>query len=191
MMNRLFERLTERAPDFYKRRQIARLCRGAAEAFARPAPSFRGLRARSCRQVFAEFVRGCVEDAGMRGSDLESIQSRLFQFSFHLGKKLKRRMRISEIGEAMRIIRILYRWLEIDFEFADTGEVTIRRCFFSRFFSPLDCRILSAMDRGILAGMTSGGELTFYQKITDGHPSCRARFVAAPAVVGTEERGRS
>lgn len=190
-MNRLLERLAEHAPDFFRRRQIARLCRGAAEAFLRPAPSFRGLRARSCLQVFAEFVSSCVEDAETRGDDLESIQSRLFQFSFHLGAKLRRRMRISGNREAMRTIRILYRWLEIDFEFADTGAVTIRRCFFDRIFSPLDCRVLSSMDRGILAGMTAGGELTFFQKITEGHPYCGARFVAAPAVLRTGERKRS
>ena len=38
---------------------------------------------------------------------------------------------------------------------------------------------MSAMDRGLLAGLAGGGELAFSQRITEGHPCCRARFALA------------
>jgi hypothetical protein len=189
-MNRLFERLAEHAPDFFRKRQVTRLCRGAAAAFSRPVPIFRGLRSRECLEVFAEFVSGCVEDSWRRGSDLESIQVRLFQFCRDLGEKVRKISRISRIEEAMMVGRILYRWLEIDLDFSDSGEILIRRCFFSRYFSPQVCRVMSAMDRGLLAGLTAGGNLVFHQRMTDGYPDCRACLVFSSIASSAEENGK-
>ena len=59
------------------------------------------------------------------------------------------------------------------------GEITISRCYFSSFYSPEVCRVMSAMDRGLLAGLAGGGELVFIQRITEGQPCCRARFALA------------
>jgi hypothetical protein len=36
------------------------------------------------------------------------------------------------------------------------------------------CALVSALDRGLLAGLTCGGELEFRQRITEGADSCRA-----------------
>lgn len=190
-MNRLLERLAECAPDFFRKRQVTRLCRGAAAAFSRPVPVFRGLRSRESLAVFAEFVSGCVEDSRRRGSDLESIQGRLFRFSRDLGSKIRKISRISRNEDAMTVGRILYRWLEIDLDFSDGGEILIRRCFFSRYFSPQACRVMSAMDRGLMAGLTAGGNLVFHQRMTDGYPDCRACLVFTPIASPAEGDGKS
>lgn len=189
-MNRRLEGLAGHTPDFFRKWQVVKLCRGAAAAFSRPAPLFRGLRSRECLTVFAEFVSGCVEDSRRNGSDLESIQVRLFQFSRDLGRKVRKISRVSRIGEAMAVGRILYRWLEIDLDFSGSGEILIRRCFFSRHFSPQVCRVMSAMDRGLMAGLTAGGNLVFHQRMTDGYPDCRACLVFAPIAPSAEGNGK-
>ena len=56
------------------------------------------------------------------------------------------------------------------------GEVVINRCYFSRFFSSEVCRLMSAMDAGLFAGLSNGGVLTFSCRITEGQPCCRAHF---------------
>lgn len=61
------------------------------------------------------------------------------------------------------------------------GTVTVRRCYFSRFYAPNMCRVMSAMDRGIFAGLFGGGELTFKSRITEGLPCCRAEFSMSKA----------
>ena len=38
---------------------------------------------------------------------------------------------------------------------------------------------MSAMDRGLLAGLAGGGDLIFSQRITEGYTCCRARFAVA------------
>ena len=81
----------------------------------------------------------------------------------------------------MDIGRVLYRILDIDLQGDARGEVVISRCYFSRFYSGEVCRLMSAMDRGLFAGLSNGGELTFSSRITEGQPCCRAHFAwAAP-----------
>jgi hypothetical protein len=79
----------------------------------------------------------------------------------------------------MDIGRVLYRILDIDLQGDARGEVVISRCYFSRFYSAEVCRLMSAMDRGLFAGLSNGGELTFSSRITQGQPCCRAHFTWA------------
>ncbi len=83
----------------------------------------------------------------------------------------------------MALGRSLYDILDIDFDGSDSGsgsgEITISRCYFSSFYSPEVCQVMSAMDRGLLAGLAGGGELVFIERITEGQPCCRARFTLA------------
>jgi hypothetical protein len=80
----------------------------------------------------------------------------------------------------MTLGRFLYGILDIDLEGSDNGEITVRRCYFSSFYSPQVCQIMSAMDRGLLAGLSGTGELVFSQRITEGPTCCRAHFSMEP-----------
>ena len=55
------------------------------------------------------------------------------------------------------------------------NEFAIRRCFFSGFYSPEVCRLISSLDEGLAAGLT-GGKLCFVQRITDGGSCCKGHI---------------
>jgi hypothetical protein len=71
---------------------------------------------------------------------------------------------------------VIYRQLGIDFRGSPDGEIVIRRCFFAAVYTPRVCALVSALDRGLLAGLAGGGELRFGQRLTEGACCCRARF---------------
>lgn len=81
-------------------------------------------------------------------------------------------------------MRSLYRAIGIDFAGELRGElpgglpreVVIGRCFFSRFYSEGVCRLISALDSGVAAGISGGGQLEFYQRLSEGHECCWAQF---------------
>jgi hypothetical protein len=64
--------------------------------------------------------------------------------------------------------------LDIDFQGDEKGEVLISHCSLSRYYSPDTCRVMSAMDRGLLAGLSGGKQLVFSARITEGQACCRA-----------------
>jgi hypothetical protein len=110
---------------------------------------------------------------------------------------------VRTVEETMAAGRLLYRMLGIDFqgdargevprrgrsprrwpsgystrEEGERGEVTIARCYFSSYYSPQVCRLMSAMDQGLFAGLSGGGRLIFMTRITEGYDHCQAQFTA-------------
>ncbi|MCJ7486279.1 MAG: L-2-amino-thiazoline-4-carboxylic acid hydrolase [Candidatus Aminicenantes bacterium] len=104
------------------------------------------------------------------------IRQRLFNEALRLGREIARELGVSTFQEAMTAARILYRGLKIDFRGDRQGDIVIRRCSFSRHYSPGVCRLMSALDAGILSGLAGGGELEFAQRLTEGADCCRAHF---------------
>jgi hypothetical protein len=76
----------------------------------------------------------------------------------------------------MEMSSILYQILGIDFEGDTSGEVTIKKCFFSDYYSQQVCQIISSLDEGVAAGLSGGGNLSFSGRITEGKDCCRARL---------------
>ena len=56
------------------------------------------------------------------------------------------------------------------------GEIVVTDCYFSRFYTPEQCAVMSSVDSGIIAGLCGGGTLTFTERITEGCRQCRACF---------------
>ena len=56
------------------------------------------------------------------------------------------------------------------------GEIVVTDCYFSRFYTPEQCAVMSSVDSGIIAGLCGGGTLTFTERITEGCRRCRACF---------------
>ncbi len=96
--------------------------------------------------------------------------------AYQLGQMHGQMLRVRTIEEVMAMGRILYRILGIEFQGNAQGGVVISHCYFSRFYSGQVCRIMSAMDQGLFAGLSGGGQLVFTSRITEGQPCCRARF---------------
>jgi hypothetical protein len=172
---------------------LDRLARATAEAFgatvlARKGPPAKALRFSDRLTAYAEFTAAQAAEA----RDPEETSSRLYRNAESLGADFRRRLGISELWEAFEALEFLYRQIGIEITGregaagrregtgrgmpADGGPscMTISRCFFSCFYGPDTCRLMSAFDAGIVAGLFGGATLEFTERITEGAGRCRA-----------------
>ena len=161
-------------PFGVRRRALEQLFARTAAAFGTPVPPPR-TRGTSGRLLeYARFTRAQAEEALQRGEDLAALDRRLHRAAYGLGASYRLQLGVRSISGAMAAARLIYRNLGIDFHGSLDGEVIIRRCGFARTYTPQVCRLISALDRGLMAGLARGGELRFRQRITEGADSCRA-----------------
>src|SRR4029450_2296143 len=90
--------------------------------------------------------------------------------------RLRAGLRLRTTEDAMGAARVAYGLLDIDLHGTRHGEITVRRCAFSDVYSAEVCRLVSALDAGLLAGLSGGDRLEFSQRITEGAPTCLARL---------------
>jgi len=159
-----------------RKRKLEELLRLTARAFGAAPPSVDGLSLEGMRRRYAEFSREMADRALVHPEGLTMIKHRLFVEASRLGHEIARELGVSTLHEAMTAARILYRGLEIDFRGDHQGDIVIRRCSFSRHYSPDVCRLMSSLDAGILSGLAGGGGLEFTERLTEGASCCRARF---------------
>lgn len=196
-------------PEYVKKRALMQLFNAAAASFEAEVPPIAGLDYKECLEKYALFTQTLAEQhlrserndarsqivldakpsriathfAGCeRASEVEAVEQRLYRNAAELGQLSRRLLRLGTVQDVMAIARVLYRILDIDFQGDARGEVVINSCYFSRFYSSQVCRLMSAMDRGLLAGLSNGGELTFTSRITEGQPCCHAHFNWEPKV---------
>jgi hypothetical protein len=155
---------------------LGALFRATAGAFGCQPPRIRGLAAEACVARYAAFTQGEAEALLQGDRDVRVVQERLYGSAYRLGRACRWASRARTMEEALALARALYRALEIDFKGDEKGEVLIRHCALSSTYSPDTCRLMSAMDKGLLAGLSAGGTLTFTARITEGQPCCRARL---------------
>jgi hypothetical protein len=192
-MSPLLSRLLTHQPAIIKRTALVQLFRATAAAFQADMPRLTGLSREQCLLAYARFTTDQAEEALRQGGDVSELQERLYRNAYRLGRTLGWLLRVRNLDDVMALGRSLYSILDTDFDGSDSGkasaEITISRCYFSSFYSPEVCQVMSAMDRGLLAGLAGGGDLAFSQRITEGHACCRARFTLAgnPAVVPSQE----
>ena len=160
-----------------KKKRLRELFEFTAYAFQREVPDTSTLSYIDCLRAYARFTKNEAEKAIINGDDLGLVRARLRENALLLGRKLRERFRITTIKQAFVMARILYRVLKIDFEGTSKGEITVRRCFFATHYSKGICEIISSLDEGLLAGLSGGGVLTFFERITACSACCKARFV--------------
>ncbi len=164
-------------PVFLKKKMLAELSVLTARAFCVPSPDFKGLPYSQMLEAFALFTKEEAEKISAESAEARAVKARLHRESRELGRRLRTRIRLQSPEDVFLLSRLLYQALGIDFGARPDGEVIIRRCFFSRFYTSAICRIISSLDEGMAAGLSGGGRLDFYQRITDGSDCCRARLV--------------
>lgn len=164
-------------PASMRRRELEELFGRTAAAFGREVPPARGRSVRVRLDDFARATRDWAEAALAKGDDLEGIDSRLYRSARHLGRVYRARLGIGTLAEAFAAARAIYRGLGIDLVGDPrTGSIVVRRCRYGACYSARVCRVISALDRGLFAGLAGGGELAFSRRITEGHRRCHARF---------------
>jgi hypothetical protein len=183
-MSPLLARLLAHMPMIAKREALLLLFRATAAAFQADMPPLAGLSWEQCLLAYAQFTAQEADAALRRNDDLAALQERLYRNAYQLGRTPGRLLGCHGVDDVMVLGRILYAVLDVDFQGSDCGngsgnnwgEITISRCYFSAFYSPATCRLMSAMDRGLLAGLAGGGELVITERITEGWPCCHACF---------------
>ena len=105
-----------------------------------------------------------------------AAEARLRENGRAFGRRIRKLLRVETGAEAMAAARILYRAVGIDFAGEPGGDIAIRRCYFADRYSREVCRLVSALDEGVLAGLHGGGRLEFRARITEGAPACLAIF---------------
>jgi hypothetical protein len=179
-----------------RRREIEALFALTAEAFGRPPPprrahradgrdagrlpraaGSRGLRGRLLE--YALFTRDAAEAALSDGRSLAVLEGRLFDAALGLGRAYRLRLGIRGLEEAMDAARLIYGCIGIDLRGSSRGELVIRSCVFASVYSPRVCALISALDCGLLHGLTGSGRYVFMERITEGAAACRAYLLEA------------
>lgn len=163
-------------PAFIKKKKLDELFGLTALAFGCDPPEEKSHSYKEKLKSYAIFTRNEAEKCLDQGMDCEEVERKLFQSAYRLGLDIRRQFRLRSSNDTMAMSRILYRILGIDFEGRTSGDVTISGCFFSRYYSPRVCRLISSLDAGLAAGLSGGGKLSFSQRITEGKDCCKARF---------------
>jgi hypothetical protein len=168
-------------PPSVKKRRLKQLFALTADAFESSVPLVEGASLDEVLERYARFTREEAEKAIARSDTREKVRERLYRNAFDLGCEFRRKFRIRTQRDALQMGRIIYKVLNIDFRSDGASGVVVRRCFFSSYYSAEVCALISALDEGMMAGLTSGLKLQFIERITDGSECCRAHF-------GIEER---
>ena len=167
---RLLSRFEKKTPDVFRRRQLQVLMDLAAESFGVPKEKLRKGSAEKALRQYAGFTCYCM---GTRSVEEE----KLFQGAYRLGDKIRQITGLTDDDDLKRLIVLLYRNIGIRMSIEGRlgtermAEVTVSRCYFSRVYSPEECRLMS-----IVSGTCGGGKLQFSQRLTEGSESCRACF---------------
>jgi hypothetical protein len=166
-------------PEFIQRRELEKLFELTAASFqaSRP-PDTSKLSLDDLLKSYAVFTREQA-DLTLRESRAPSVQSALFESSRLMGAELKTQFGLKSTEDVMQMSSAIYKLLKIDLKGTPDGNIVVKRCFFSPYYSQETCRLISSLDEGLLAGLSAGGRLKFSQRLTEGCDSCRAYLAPA------------
>jgi hypothetical protein len=177
-MNTRLAVLRVHVPARIRRAAVRALFEATADAFGCQTPPLDRCSDDELRRRYARFTRTQAELALDGGDDPRAVEARLERNARRLGAQLRVQLRLTTAGEAMDAARVIYGMLGIDFRGTADGDIAIPRCFFSDHYTARVCRLIGALDAGLLAGLSGGGRLEFTQRITEGAPCCLARLRA-------------
>jgi len=163
-------------PGFLKKKKLNELFELTAEAFKSKPPNVSGLSFDACLLKYAIFTKEQAENYLSSGQPIEKVKQMLYQGSNDFGQKLRKSLFIKSDTDAIKTLKIIYRIIGIDFHYGSQGEFIINKCFFSKYYSEEVCELISSLDEGLSAGLSDGGRLCFYKRITGGSNCCKGCF---------------
>jgi hypothetical protein len=175
-MNVLLKILLHNLPVFIQEEILAELFEATADAFECPAPALDHLSYDECLRTYALFTREQAEKALQAGRDIPAIKSQLYQNAYPLGRKLRKWFGVDTMEEVMEFGQILYQAIGVEIQGDSQGDVIVKSCYFSQFYSAPICDLISALDDGVFSGLSGGGRLTFSERLTEGRECCRAKL---------------
>ena len=175
-MNILLKILPHNLPAFIREVILAALFKATADAFECPARAHDQLSNDERLRTYALFTKEHAEKALQSGCDVPSIKTQLYQSAFPLGGILRKWFAVDTMEEVMALGQILYRAIGVELQGDTQGNVTVKRCYFSQFYSEPVCELISALDDGVFSGLSGGGRLVFSERLTEGREFCKARL---------------
>ena len=121
-------------PTFIKQRQLKKLFQITGAAFGIEVPRLVGYTYAECLVEYARFTKYAVEQSIDNQYNLGIARQQLCHQSYELGNKIRRRFDVTTIGDVMLACGVIYKCLGIEFQGTDEGEITIRNCFFSKYY---------------------------------------------------------
>lgn len=176
-MNRILKGILIHPSGIIKKTQLHFLFKITAKAFGCHSPAIWHLSSGAALEKFALFTNEQTEKAFAEGKNPEIIKNVLFAKAFELTARTRQILRLSDSDDILFLCQLLYRNIRIDVEGRLPGEIIMKSCYFSGFYTSRVCQLISALDEGIIAGFFNGGRLRFEHRITEGSPCCRAFFV--------------
>jgi hypothetical protein len=152
-----------------------------ARAFGVPE---RRLRTWSPEEALRRYTTFSVRCMKRGGADPE----RLYREAYRTGERVRRLTGFTEQKDLERLTFYLYRNIGIRMGGHLPGKVTVPRCYFSRFYTPAQCALMSNMDSGMTAGLLGGGKMQFSERITEGCSCCRAVFTGGSCARSEADR---
>jgi hypothetical protein len=173
-VNLLFFVLQGYTPVFLRRRELDNLFRLTASAFGTNAPVGAGLSYSERLEQYARFTNAESAKPPPAGDSGIAAREKLFLSGFSVGDRLRKTLGSSTAAEAAEAMRLIYRTIGINMVCPVPGSIAVQRCYFSAFYTPDTCRMISALDDGVFAGLSGGGRLRFTERITEGSDCCTA-----------------
>ena len=175
-MSILVKILPHNLPAFVRIEILAELYEATADAFECPAPAHDHLSYEECLRAYALFSRERAEKALQAGREILAIKTQLYQNAYSLGVKLRKWFGVGTMEEVMELGQILYRAIGVEIQGDAQGDVTVKRCYYSQFYSVPVCALMSGLDDGVFSGLSGGGRLAFSERLTEGRECCRAKL---------------
>lgn len=163
----LLHRWEKDTPEIVRRVQLQILMHLTAKAFRLPGKRLWTSPWKDGLREYAEYTREYCEDAD---------PERLYALSFALGERIRHVTGFLDDADLRRLVFWLYRGIGIAMGGELPGEITVSGCYFSEYYTPSVCALMSNMDSGIVGGVMGGGRLMFTQRITEGGGCCTARL---------------
>ena len=163
--------LVKHPPQFIKRVQLQILLNITASAFSvRKKQIWQFSYGRAVRE-YAQFTEEC-----MNVNQHVNPQS-LYYAAYRTGRRIRRITGLTDSEDLERLVFYLYQNIRTVMHGRIPGEFTVEYCYFSRFYTPQQCRVMSYMDEGMIAGICGNGNLEFTERITEGCERCQACFI--------------
>jgi len=153
---------------------LHRLHQAAARAFGTPESHLSGRSYRERLQNFARLTRSWAENVLTQPHRSALVRDRLFEEAYRLGSGLRAEAELQSRREVCLMIERVYAVLGIRCRAQDNITLHISSCSFSRHYTADTCRLMCALDEGLVAGLSDGGTLVFVRRFTEGHPYCEA-----------------
>ena len=170
LFRKVLGKLEQHTPDFLRSLEIQILLNLTARAFHAYGMSIRRMQADTALEKYAQFTVSCMNSG-------KADPAALYRSAFAAGRLLRLISGFQDPADLQRLVFYLYRNIRITMTGELPGGMIVPDCYFSRFYTPKQCAVMSLMDSGIIAGLFGEGRLKFTARLTSGCEACKACFI--------------